>query len=93
MSVGDSIEIGETRELTLVDSKRALYEMVIEWLSAIMAGEDFVFCWEDATYTFTWDLPNMTHTVVYAAAETDSQVRPILEGTAEWGKFLLTRTR
>ena len=92
------MEIGEEHVLELGDSQVSLYEAVIDWLSALMAGEDFIFDWGGG-YTFTWDLPNMTHRVVegwhetYGATPEDSVIYPHIEGLSKWSKFRVKRIR
>ena len=92
-------EIGEEKELCLMSSKQNLFEFTVEWLSAIMAGEDFIFAWGDGGYTFTWDLPNMTHRIAegfheaYGATAKESKIYPRVVGESKWGKFLIKRVR
>jgi hypothetical protein len=92
------VEIGEEHTLDLRHSKENMLARVVDWVSALMAGEDFIFDWGGG-YTFTWDLPNMTHRVVegwhetYGATPEDSVIYPRVEGLSKWSKFRVKRIR
>lgn len=87
MQVGDEILID------LKDRDAKLPEALTVPLGEHLAGEDFIFWWNDHPYLFTWSLPNMRHTMKDASSLHYERGMPMLYGKARWRGALIERKR
>ena len=90
------MEIGEEKTLGLASSEAPLRDTVLEYLSLLMAGEDFIYLMDAGAYAFTWNLPHMTHRIEHTSAfdvAHGQKLHLILKGETKWGKLSIRRTQ